>query len=64
MALGLATVRDAQANWIGPWAQNHSFGSAVFHGGGFNVSAGIGKIVISAGRNQGERVSRWGHGEL
>ena len=58
------TIRDAQANWIGPWAQNQGFGSAVFHSGAFDVSAGVRRVIISAGRNRGEWVSRWGHAEL
>jgi hypothetical protein len=34
----------------------------VFHSGGFNVSAGVAKVVIAAGREHGSK-SKWGHAE-
>ncbi len=64
MEIRQSTISDAQTNWITPWAQNTGFGASVFQRGGFNVSAGVGKVMIFAGRAAGETVSRWGHGEF
>jgi hypothetical protein len=63
MEIRQQTIADARTNWIGPWAAAGQFGSSVFHSGGFNVSAGVAKVVIAAGREHGSK-SKWGHAEL
>ncbi len=63
MEIRQRTIADARTNWIGPWASAGQFGSSVFHSGGFNVSAGVAKVMIAAGRDHGSK-SKWGHAEL
>jgi hypothetical protein len=63
MEIRQQTLADARTKWMGPWAAAGQFGSSVFHSGAFNVSAGVGKVVIAAGRELGSK-SKWGHAEL
>jgi hypothetical protein len=63
MEIRQRTIAEARTNWIAGWASPGQFGSGVFHSGGFDVSAGVGRVVIAAGRERGSK-SRWGHAEL
>jgi hypothetical protein len=63
MEIRQRTIREAQTGWIGPWASG-TFGRTAFAMGGFDVSAGVGRIVISAGRDAQSIKSQAGHAEL
>jgi schlafen family protein len=62
MVLRQKTISEARSEWIGPWTGG--FGADVFDGGGFQVSAGLGRVIISAGREREDSRSRTGHAEL
>jgi hypothetical protein len=58
MEIRQRTVAQAQDKWMLGWtATPTGFGNAVFRGGGFAVSAGVGRIALASGRNQTGKVT-------
>lgn len=61
MQIGQRTINEARTKWAGAWSGG-TFGRSLFHAAGSEVSAGVGRVVLSVGRKAGK--SRWGHAEL